>query len=159
MSAASLEQTTIAKKDERGSGDPPSADTRQTGIGDRLYRVIWRWHFYAGMIVAPVLIVVAATGALYIFKDELERLVYPQIMVVEPTGQRVSYQEQMDAVRAAVTPNSRFAQLIVTDDPTRATSFAVFSNKFENAYVDPYSGKYLGSIDLRGFFDVVLTIH
>ena len=159
MSTTSLERTDIVSRSGSGTGGGAPPDAELSNAGSRLYRVVWRWHFYAGMIVAPVLIVVAATGALYIFKDELERLVYPQIMVVESTGQRVSYQAQMEAVRAAVPPGARFAQLLVNDDPTRATSFAVFSTKFENAYVDPYSGKYLGSIDLKGFFDVVLTIH
>ncbi len=48
---------------------------RHQGKNRMHYRVIWRWHFYAGMIIAPALIVVAATGAIYIFKDELEAVI------------------------------------------------------------------------------------
>ena len=36
-----------------------------------LYRVIWRWHFYVGLILAPVLIISAATGLIYIFKQDV----------------------------------------------------------------------------------------
>ena len=79
MSTTSLEQTTTTADSGRGSGDRPPADTKQPGTSGRMYRVVWRWHFYAGMIVAPVLIVVAATGGLYIFKDDLAAVVYPGV--------------------------------------------------------------------------------
>ena len=104
MSTASLNQTTTAAHGRLGSGDPPPTDTEQSGVGDRLYRVVWRWHFYAGMIIAPALIVVAATGALYIFKDELEAVIYPGVTYVEPTFERTSYEQQMAAVRASKLP-------------------------------------------------------
>ena len=60
LSTTSLEQTTTTARDGLGSGGTPPADTRQSAAGDRLYRIVWRWHFYAGMIIAPALIVVAA---------------------------------------------------------------------------------------------------
>ena len=41
------------------------------------YRAMWRWHFYAGLIVLPVLALMAVTGALYLYKPELEALAYP----------------------------------------------------------------------------------
>jgi uncharacterized iron-regulated membrane protein len=53
------------------------------------------------MIVAPALIVVAATGALYIFKDELEAVLYPGVTYVEPAAERVPYEQQLAAARAA----------------------------------------------------------
>jgi len=31
-----------------------------------LYRAVWRWHFYAGLLILPVLAWMAATGALYL---------------------------------------------------------------------------------------------
>lgn len=35
-------------------------------------RTVWRWHFYAGVLCAPVVIVLAASGSVYLFKSELE---------------------------------------------------------------------------------------
>ena len=37
-----------------------------------LYRAIWRWHFYAGLIVAPILLVLAVTGSIYLFNKEID---------------------------------------------------------------------------------------
>ena len=129
MSTASLEQTTTAADGGLGSGDAPPADTRQSGIGDRLYRVVWRWHFYAGMIITPALIVVAATGALYIFKDELEAVIYPGVTYVEPAAERVSYEQQLAAVRAAVPAAHRVVLMQVFTNPKRATSMGVRGNR------------------------------
>jgi uncharacterized iron-regulated membrane protein len=77
LSITSLEQATTTARDGLGAGGTPPADTRRSAASDRLYRIIWRWHFYAGMIIAPVMIVVSGTGALWIFKDELEGILHP----------------------------------------------------------------------------------
>ncbi|MCW1382426.1 PepSY domain-containing protein [Novosphingobium sp. KCTC 2891] len=37
-----------------------------------LYRTIWRWHFYAGLLVIPLIVVLAATGAVYLFKPQID---------------------------------------------------------------------------------------
>ena len=67
MSSTSVEQTKTTAQDGFGYAGTPPSNTRRSAAGDRLYRVVWRWHFYAGMIITLPLIVVAATGALYIF--------------------------------------------------------------------------------------------
>lgn len=111
------------------------------------------------MIVAPVLIVVSATGALYIFKDELEAVLHPGVTYVEPTEQRATYEQQLAAVRAAVPANYRIGLMQVFLDPRRATTLAMSGDKFQYGYVDQYRGQYLGSIEGGGFFDIVLKLH
>jgi hypothetical protein len=32
-----------------------------------LYRAVWRWHFYAGIVFAPFVILLAITGIIYLF--------------------------------------------------------------------------------------------
>ncbi len=163
MSTTSLERTTTTRdtlaSDRVGSGGTPPTGARQSTTGDRLYRIVWRWHFYAGMIVAPALIVVAATGALYIFKDELEAILYPGVTYVEPAAERVPYEQQLATARAAVSTPVRVTLVQVFADPRRATSIALFGQKFQYGYVDPYRGKYLGAIEAGGFFDIVLKLH
>ena len=48
-----------------------------------LYRAVWRWHFYAGLLVLPFLITLAVTGALYLFRDEIDALVHADLKRVE----------------------------------------------------------------------------
>jgi uncharacterized iron-regulated membrane protein len=49
-----------------------TSPTPSTPAAGALYRAIWRWHFYAGLIVAPVLLVLAITGSIYLFNSEIE---------------------------------------------------------------------------------------
>src|SRR5262245_20574654 len=62
--------------------DSPSAGHGQGLISPRsssrspLYRVVWRWHFIAGLLVLPFMLSLAITGALYLFKDELDHAIY-----------------------------------------------------------------------------------
>lgn len=158
MSAASLEHSTTAADGAVGSGDPPPDDAARSGLNDRLYRVVWRWHFYAGMMIAPSLIVVAATGALYIFKDELEAVIYPGVTYVEPAAERTSYERQLAAVRAAVPSAEHPVLMQVFSNPERATGM-VFRGNGQFVYTDPYRGHYLGAIDQDGFFNAVLKLH
>ena len=111
------------------------------------------------MIIAPALIVVAATGALYIFKDELEAVLHPGVTYVEPAAERATYEQQLAAARAAVPPTYRIGLMQVFTNPKRATSLAMAGEKFQYGYVDPYRGHYLGSIEKGGFFDIVLKLH
>ena len=47
-----------------------------------LYRAFWRWHFYAGLLVMPVLMLMALTGGLYLFKGEIDGLIYRPLLRV-----------------------------------------------------------------------------
>lgn len=38
-----------------------------------IYRTVWRWHFYAGLLVVPAILVLALTGAVYLFKPQIDR--------------------------------------------------------------------------------------
>ena len=54
------------------------------------YRAVWRWHFYAGLMVLPVLMLMALTGGLYLFKAEIESALYGGLSRVEARGETVS---------------------------------------------------------------------
>jgi uncharacterized iron-regulated membrane protein len=44
-----------------------------------LYNTIWRWHFYAGLIITPILLIMAVTGGIYLFESELEDAIYGDV--------------------------------------------------------------------------------
>jgi uncharacterized iron-regulated membrane protein len=129
-----------------------------------LRRVVWRWHFYAGIIVAPVLIVMAGTGAIYIFCDEIEELAHARVMFIVPGGSRVSYEQQLATAAAAVPGGFTVRSVVASPVPTRATIFYVErEGEFQRVFVDPYHGTVLGQLGAdeapEKFFDVVLEIH
>ncbi|MCC7425191.1 MAG: PepSY domain-containing protein [Planctomycetaceae bacterium] len=125
-----------------------------------LYRVFWRWHFYAGVLVGPVLFVVAVTGALYIFKDELERVIHADMMFVTPQTEALPMDRQMTLVAEAF-PDWRVDTVEVESDPTRATSIRIRdrASQSQRVYVNPHTGKIQGALGEDSFFRVVLSIH
>ena len=59
----------------------------------RLYRAVWRWHFYAGLIVIPFLMMLALTGAyMMIYSDLSNELGWAPNVTITGTPLAVSAQ-------------------------------------------------------------------
>ena len=50
-----------------------------------VYRAVWRWHFYAGLLVLPFMLILAVTGAIYLFHTEIDDYIYRDIKTVTVT--------------------------------------------------------------------------
>ncbi|WAM55427.1 PepSY-associated TM helix domain-containing protein [Vreelandella venusta] len=115
-----------------------------------LYRAVWRWHFYAGLLVLPFMISLAITGGLYLFKDELDALIHADV-------KRVAVQEATlppsALVSAALTAHPGTA-VKFTDPATADSSAEITVNTAEGerlaVYVNPYTANVLGALDDRG---------
>lgn len=154
------------RAEQRHVGERPGPPVRRVASGS-LYRVIWRWHFYAGLLVTPVLLVVAITGALYIFRPEIEDSLHARLRLVEPTPSRLGAQAQVEAARAA-SPGLTPSSLELSAEPGRSSVVRFEGASPEDSlavFVDPYRGRVLGSTGPgkadgpAGFFDAVLRLH
>lgn len=56
---------------------------RTPSTGSGWFRAFWRWHFYASFLVVPVLLVLASTGLVYLFRFQIEPLLHADLMRVE----------------------------------------------------------------------------
>jgi len=127
-----------------------------------LYRAVWRWHFYAGLLVLPFMITLAVTGALYLFRDEIDTLVHAELKRVEIGDQAA--RAAPSAMVAAALQRYPGTALKFTDPPADDAS-AEITVATETAgklavYVDPYSGAVLGALPDRGtVMWVVRTLH
>ena len=111
------------------------------------YRTVWRWHFYAGLIVTPVVLLLAITGAIYLFKPHLEPVLYGDIWFTQNTGSPASLAEQLEIVKKA-NPSQRVSGVSLFEEPTRTTEFSFrTSGQTKLVYVDPYSLAVTGTID------------
>ncbi|HSP31382.1 MAG TPA: PepSY domain-containing protein, partial [Halomonas sp.] len=115
-----------------------------------LYRAVWRWHFYAGLLVLPFMITLSITGALYLFSDELDAIIHADLkrVVVEETTQSPS-----TLINAALDTHPGTA-INYTDPATPDSSVDITVNTLDDkrlaVYVDPYSANGVGSLDDRG---------
>jgi uncharacterized iron-regulated membrane protein len=152
-----LSTATIANPD--GQQDPETIDDAEAARGDelraqpkpRLFRAVWRWHFYAGLLVIPILAMLSLTGIVYLFKPQIDSVFYGnQIHVRDRGGPPLSYAGQALAVRAAV-PGATISSLSPPPDGARSTQFGVTtkSGRAWTVYVDPYTGRVLGHKDIQ----------
>lgn len=86
----------------------------------QLYRTLWRWHFYAGIFAIPFVIILSITGALYLFKPQLDAIHDAPYRNLIIAGQASSPEQQVAAALAAV-PNATF---IAYELPREATDAA-----------------------------------
>lgn len=113
------------------------------------YNLAWRWHFYAGLFVAPFIIMLSLTGMVYLFKPQLDSLMYSDLLTVKPAHHMLTADEQQRRVLEA------YPQVLVSKylPPANAESSAQFVIKKDgrevNLFVDPYSGKILGTQDAK----------
>lgn len=72
----------------------------------RLYRTIWRWHFYAGIFCIPLVIWLACTGSIYLFKPQIERYFDRPYDHLHMAGSRATPEAIAKAAVAAVADSS-----------------------------------------------------
>jgi uncharacterized iron-regulated membrane protein len=125
---------------------------RSENTATSLYRAVWRWHFYAGLLVLPFLITLAITGALYLFKDEIDGLVHADLKHVEL---RDALPRVMPSAMVAAAVAAHPGTAVKFTDPPTPTSSAEVTVKTTSGetlavYVNPFGGQVLGTLPDRG---------
>jgi len=113
------------------------------------YTLAWRWHFYAGLFVIPFLILLSLTGIIYLFKPQLDQLMYPELLQVPVAAQQISADQQLAVVQQAY-PQALIKQYLPPVAAERSAQFVLDSaGQTLNVFVDPYRGTLLGSQDAQ----------
>lgn len=107
-----------------------------------------RMHFYAGVLVAPFIIVAAITGGLYALSPVIERFVYDDILLVEPSGAAIPLRDQAAAAQRAF-PDLAMTGMRPATTETDSTRIyfadpSLDEESLRAVFVDPYSGVVLG---------------
>ncbi|WP_372504275.1 PepSY-associated TM helix domain-containing protein [Actinokineospora diospyrosa] len=110
-----------------------------------------RLHFYAGVLVAPFLVVAAVSGLLYALSPQLDDVLYGDLLEVSSTaGTPRGVAEQVAAAQGAV-PDGSVTSVLISDDPEETTR-VVFAapglgeEYAKTVYVDPYSARVQGQL-------------
>lgn len=111
------------------------------------YNLAWRWHFYAGLFVIPFMIMLSLTGIIYLFKPQLDQLMYADLLQVEASPQQLTADEMLGRVRA-VYPQGSIGKYLPPVDANSSAQFVVkVGERTRNVFVDPYGGAILGTQD------------
>jgi uncharacterized iron-regulated membrane protein len=134
--------------------------TETTVPANSLYRAIWRWHFIAGLIILPVLVMMAVTGGLYLFKPELDHLAYRRLEDVPARAQAFAPASRIVAQVEAAAPG-RVLQFTPPTAPDRGVRLVVRGDdgKALTAFADPYDGHLIGVTPYGGVMQLVRKAH
>lgn len=124
------------------------------------YNTAWRWHFYAGLYVAPFLLMLAVTGLIMLWSSVLVGRDGEKYYSVTPAGQTIAVSAQAQVALTAV-PSGAVTQYIVPRTDTQPAVFRVNAGeKASMVAVDQYNGNVLGIWDRRdALYDVANLIH
>lgn len=113
-----------------------------------LYRAVWRWHFYAGLLCLPVLVLMAVTGGLYLFHKEIEGVVYRDLLRV-PVAQNAALPPQtlMLAAQSAQPGTIRAYDTPVEASSSVRMGLMTPEGTAVSVFVDPYRGTVLGTLE------------
>jgi uncharacterized iron-regulated membrane protein len=126
------------------------------------YNLIWRWHFYAGLIVLPVILTLAVTGGLYLFQQEIENWLYRDLLYLQsPHEGAVDH----DAVVAAAKTSTAATDVKSYQPATTAkeTAQVVVSTPDQGAlriFVNPETLAIQGTLDeSRRLMSIARQLH
>ncbi|MFJ3305169.1 PepSY-associated TM helix domain-containing protein [Streptomyces sp. NPDC086549] len=117
--------------------------------------LVLRLHFYAGVLVAPFLLVAAVTGLLYAGSFQAERIVYAHETTVPVGRTKLPLSEQVAAARKA-HPEGTVSAVRPSPEADATTRVLLSGVKGVDAdhtlavFVDPYTGKVRGALEQYG---------
>jgi uncharacterized iron-regulated membrane protein len=125
------------------------------------YQAVWRWHFYAGLFCIPFVCWLACTGAIYLFKPQVEAwLDRPYAHLVQPGEARAPPSAEVRAALAA-EPGSVLHAYQLPTSPNAAAQVLVGEGVQEwRVWVHPVTLKVLKAVpeDDR-FMKLVFRLH
>uniref|UniRef100_UPI00397BFA36 PepSY domain-containing protein n=1 Tax=Amycolatopsis sp. lyj-346 TaxID=2789289 RepID=UPI00397BFA36 len=127
------------------TSDVPVPARRSTGLGALLLRL----HFYAGVLVAPFLVVAAMTGLAYTITPQLDAILYDTELHAEPAGRAAKPLSEQVAAARATHPDGTLSYVAVgAGDVTTQVVFTSpeLGEKQHSVYVDPYTAQVKGQL-------------
>lgn len=126
------------------------------------YRAVWRVHFVAGLLSLPFLVLLALTGGLYLFHDEIDGWFYRDFdRVAVRTGGLFS----IGALVAHAERETGGRVVIVSVPAVEGGPHAVRmgvatpTGALETVFMDPYNADLRGTASYGGIMQIVRKVH
>jgi len=128
---------------------------------ERWYRAVWRWHFYAGLFCVPFILWLSVTGALYLFKPQIEDWLYAPYHDVAKGSHALLPPSRIVIDATAAVPGSVLHKYVLPDAPGDAVELLVGTGDQETRlWVHPQSGAVLhAAVEEDRFMRVVFRLH
>lgn len=140
---------------------PPISKNNRSAPQDRtLYRTLWRWHFYAGLFCIPFILILSITGAIYLFKPQIEGWNERAFQSLTLNSDRATPNEHIQSAMDAV-PQAQFLNYRMPEHDHQAVAITLQSQAQNwRVYVHPSSNDVLQRVNIdQQLTQWVRTIH
>jgi uncharacterized iron-regulated membrane protein len=132
-------------------------------LGRKIKAALLQVHSIAGLALALLLSLIALTGAIMSFEDEIVEHLNAAIMQVAPRTTPALLPDELAARLRAVPDLGKIASVMLSSDPSAAVHVR-FARDEQGArpsslYVDPYDARVLGAPRGEEFFATVRRLH
>ncbi len=125
------------------------------------WRALWRWHFHAGLLCIPFVLVLAITGSIFLFKPQIDALADRDVDSLTLVGPRATGERHIAAAIASL-PGSRLFVYEVPPEPDDAVRVHVYGADGAGriVYVHPHTLAILKSVPHASrLTEIVRTLH
>ncbi|AQT72195.1 PepSY-associated TM helix domain-containing protein [Streptomyces sp. fd1-xmd] len=135
--------------------DPPATPRSGSGGWAAVRPLLLRMHFYAGLLVAPLLFLAAATGLLYAASWQAEKIVYADELTVARVGDAaIPLSAQVEAAKDAA-PEGEVVSVWPGPDAEATTRVimersGLAEGETLTVFVDPYTAEVRGQLTTVG---------
>lgn len=133
------------------SSEPSIPDSQRhvtSTLLSSLYQTVWRWHFYAGILFAPFLFILAFSGSVYLFKPQIENYLYKDMLTVKEVGTNAMTADEIIAKTERAYPGTTITSITLPDHPASTVKLAAsYDGISATMFADPYTGNIRGGID------------
>lgn len=121
-------------------------------------KLLQKIHLIVGLISGIVIFTVATTGCITAFDEELRNYFYSDLFEVKQSSTSQKDLDELVTIVKKENPEENVKAIRVKKDPLQSVEIQL-QNKL-SIFVDPYTGKILGSLNRdQDFFGKVLKIH
>jgi uncharacterized iron-regulated membrane protein len=125
------------------------------------WRALWRWHFHAGLLCIPFVLVLAITGSIFLFKPQIDAFADRGVDSLTVTGHRATGEQHIAAALASL-PGSRLFVYEVPLEPDDAVRVHLYGADGAGriVYVHPDTLAILKTVPHASrLTEIVRTIH
>jgi PepSY-associated TM region len=120
-------------------------------------------HSLVGITISLILVVIATSGAMMSFEDEIQDMLNAGIMRVEPRSASMLAPDELIGRLRPAHDFGKVSAVMMTSDPSAAARISFARNRGgphpTSVYVDPYDGHVLGVPRGEDFFATVRKLH
>ncbi|MGE8432528.1 PepSY-associated TM helix domain-containing protein [Chryseobacterium joostei] len=136
-------------------------------------KIAYQLHLWLGLTSGLIVVIMAATGCILVFEEELKHIVHPERYFVENIGSKKLSLSDLTAKAEKTLPQGlKVKRAVISSDPSRTYVFRTLKMDNEaltywgtylyyyRVYIDPYTGKVHEVEDAKkDFFEIVLDLH